>query len=482
MGYVFGHLSNSYNSMLPNSSIVRLDSSMNVLDIHFISKSLMMDLVRYPPCSLSTNVCILVIRSSSLKMTSCDTPWTQRSTWNESSSLTTLLSLLLPAASLTPVVITLVPLPLLFLDASQITLLLLLIPGTFETYSWSWPWCGESLILSRLTFLSYYSFDTTRRHCLVSNDGMRFCLPKCKTFFLCRGQMNPIHGVLSAFPLGLVVYLSRFRHVTLEIFFNLVSSGVQGVKKTVFRPSRLSFPLAIGPRSQDWQQVEHLRWNKNCFQLKSMATWPINSGSTKSRAACPWIARIHNKVLQEFWQFWNRVLLLPFQIWLIHSLSVKVSLRCLMKVNFSFWRINPQWISPSASLSRQCSWRTNFPTIFEIWCPKSYLCLNSFAVMSSHFLSRIGMWPSDELTALTSWLNSGSFCMNFLLLSIISFFKASWRLNIMDPDVKGICISIPCLSRWQSLDTKNWSDLCMFLYCKLDHRISMGTRWFILSA
>ena len=50
---------------------------------------------------------------------------------------------------LNKVVITFVPLPLQFPEASPITqlllLLLLLIPSIFENYSWSRPWCGESL-------------------------------------------------------------------------------------------------------------------------------------------------------------------------------------------------------------------------------------------------------------------------------------------------------------------------------------------------
>ena len=39
--------------------------------------------------------------------------------------------------------------------------------------------------------------------------------------------MDPIDDVLSMFPLSLVVYLSRFRQVTLEFFFNLIFPGIQ---------------------------------------------------------------------------------------------------------------------------------------------------------------------------------------------------------------------------------------------------------------
>ena len=47
------------------------------------------------------------------------------------------------------VVFTFAPLPLQFPTNSQITLLLLLlllVRGIFENYSWSWPLCGKSLI------------------------------------------------------------------------------------------------------------------------------------------------------------------------------------------------------------------------------------------------------------------------------------------------------------------------------------------------
>ena len=48
--------------------MVRLDASLNVLDIPLYYKSLMMECVRYPSCSLITDVCILVIHSSSMYM------------------------------------------------------------------------------------------------------------------------------------------------------------------------------------------------------------------------------------------------------------------------------------------------------------------------------------------------------------------------------------------------------------------------------
>ena len=85
---------------------------------------------------------ILVIRSWSLCTASCDTPWTRRSTWNESFSLTTIVFAAVSSALSNTVVLTCVSLPLQFPAASQITPLLQLllpIPGIFENFFWSWP-------------------------------------------------------------------------------------------------------------------------------------------------------------------------------------------------------------------------------------------------------------------------------------------------------------------------------------------------------
>ena len=183
----------------------------------------------------------------------------------------------------------------------------------------------------------------------------------------------------------------------------------------------------MSPSSKiDFELNEHPRWNKNCFHLKRLATWHINSGSIKFPPVCPWIARMYNKVPQEFWQYWNRVFMLPFQIWLIQSLSVKVPPLCFMNVNFSFWLINLQWLAPSASLSRRFSWRTNFPTIFETWCPNVFVAL---LICSEVFpLSFINRNVVNRWTALRSWLNSRLFCINFLRIPITAFFKVFWTM------------------------------------------------------
>ena len=142
-----------------------------------------------------------------------------------------------------------------------------------------------------------------------------FVCQNVKPFFSCLGQMIPIDGVLSVIQLSLVVYLSWFRHVTLEFSSVSVIQGSKGVKNTVCRPSRLSFHPAVSTDSKiAFKLNEHPRWNENCFQSKSIPTWPMNSGSIEFHPVLSWIGRIFNNVLQEFWQYWHRVWLLPFQI------------------------------------------------------------------------------------------------------------------------------------------------------------------------
>ena len=180
-------------------------------------------------------------------------------------------------------------------------------------------------------------------------------------------------------------------------FFNLISQGSWWVKNTVCRPSRF-FPPVMSPASKiDFKLNEHpRRTKKKKIRLKGIATWPINSGSIKFPPVCPWKARIYNKVLQEFWQYWNGVLLLPFQIWLIQSLSEEVSPPCFRNASFSFRLLH-------LLLSWWFSWRTNLQTKFEIWYPNSYLWQYSLAVMSSQFLSFIGMKSTGELLWGLGW-------------------------------------------------------------------------------
>ena len=80
-----GYLSNSYNSMLPISCIMRLDSSRNFKEFSGFPRSSRIDFVREPFLNCSTATWIFPIRSSSFKITSCAIPQVLRSTLNSGS-------------------------------------------------------------------------------------------------------------------------------------------------------------------------------------------------------------------------------------------------------------------------------------------------------------------------------------------------------------------------------------------------------------
>ena len=81
--------SSSCDSILPNSWIVRLDSSLNLMDFHVFPKSSMIDLVWYPVRNFSTTFWVWPILSSSFRITSCAIPTNLRSTLNSGSSFST---------------------------------------------------------------------------------------------------------------------------------------------------------------------------------------------------------------------------------------------------------------------------------------------------------------------------------------------------------------------------------------------------------
>ena len=141
----------------------------------------------------------------------------------------------------------------------------------------------------------------------MSNDGMRFVYQNKMSLFLCSGQGDPIHGVLSAFPLSFEVY--HFLGSTCLLGFCLDD-----------------FKLSRDPR-----------WRESDFQLGRRTTWPISFCSHVS-PVCP----CHPS--RDDW--------------------VKVSPPSIRNENFSFWRVNLQWVAPSTSLSRRCSWRNTFSSKF----------------------------------------------------------------------------------------------------------------------
>ena len=92
---------------------------------------------------------------------------------------------------------------------------------------------------------TYHLFDAVGHHWIVNIDGVRPCLPKLQSLFLCRGQVDPAEGVLMRLPCAMIVHFSRPRHVVVEFFFWIFpKKQVKGLMKTACRPS---FPF-------------HLRW------------------------------------------------------------------------------------------------------------------------------------------------------------------------------------------------------------------------------
>ena len=125
------------------------------------------------------------------------------------------------------------------------------------------------------------------------------------------------------------------------------------------RPSHQSIWMS------DW--TNNPRWNTNSFQLGGMRTWPSISGWIISPPVCPWMGSNVSKLWQESWQYWNLVLLLPFQMKLIQSISVSgiASSITLRNLNLSFGYLNFECIAPSVSLSRGFSCRKSLLTKFR---------------------------------------------------------------------------------------------------------------------
>ena len=67
-------------------------------------------------------------------------------------------------------------------------------------------------------------------------NGVRPCLPKLQSLFLCPGSVDPVEGVLMRLPFAIIVFFSRPRHIVVEFFFWTVPNKVlKGVMKTVRR-------------------------------------------------------------------------------------------------------------------------------------------------------------------------------------------------------------------------------------------------------
>ena len=122
----------------------------------------------------------------------------------------------------------------------------------------------------------------------------------------------------------------------------------------------------------------------------------ISSGAITSPPVCPWKARMYNKASQEFFQYWIRVLLLPFQIWLIQSISEKVSLP-FRNACRSFGPIDFQWTISFTFFDFKMvhQVRDKFrDTGVQLMI---FMVVSILAVTSTHSLSWIRMWSSDGL-------------------------------------------------------------------------------------
>ena len=148
------------------------------------------------------------------------------------------------------VVITFVPLQLQFPATSLIILLLLLpIPSIF----WGILILAlvERIVHIKSSSLSEKSLSEYSQAALIL-----WALMACD--FVCQmypRQVNPIHGVSSAFPFRLVVDLSWFRHFTLECFFNLVSPEIQWSEEHISSHFPDSFWTCDDARLHCWFQV-----------------------------------------------------------------------------------------------------------------------------------------------------------------------------------------------------------------------------------
>ena len=275
---------------------------------------------------------------------------------------------------------------------------------------------------------------------LSIQSSMRFRLPKCDAFFRCLGKMDPIDGVMSAFPLSLVSSHQRSRRV----------------KNTVCRPSRLSFlPAKKVPPPRVTSN-----WLNTFGEIRTVSNWQElrHDPSPLVRSSLPQCVLEQldcaKKCCKNSGNFQIVSCCFPSRCDWSNLYQWKYFFLASWTQTSAFWRVTLQCIAPSASLSRRFSRRTNFPTNFEIWCPKSYLWLYSFAVMSFHFLSLTRMWSSDELHWDLDWIvgcSASAECMfsacfpNRLLQSLLE--------KILDPCIlthprSGLSLGIWIPNHW----------------------------------
>ena len=199
-------------------------------------------------------------------------------------------------------------------------------PNTLKNNTWRKPRCWRSLVSSHVTSLWDHTFNTVRWHRAGCDDCFLLGLPK----------MDPVNSVLSVLPTCFVVNVSGLRQILKK---SSISSfhGLSGVTNTVCRVSRPSRPPAMSLAfNRDVKLNEHPRWNTKLLPLARYEKVAQHLWFNQFSSRVPWVARMCNNLLQEFWQYWNLVLLLSFQMTLIQSLSVTLLPPALRNLHQSF--------------------------------------------------------------------------------------------------------------------------------------------------
>ena len=190
-------------------------------------------------------------------------------------------------------------------------------------------------LLGHSITLREHTFNTLRWHYAICNNCMRFVLSKWCAFLLSLLTMDRSSSVLRVLPSCYVVNLSWIRQIIIEFFFDFIFNECSGVKSTVCLTSHPSYPPVMSPTfNMEVKLNENLRWNTNIFPNMMRTRFSI-SASIMSPTVSPWMIRMWSNLLQKLWNYWNLDLILPFQMKLIQTLSVKLLPPSLQNLNLS---------------------------------------------------------------------------------------------------------------------------------------------------
>ena len=126
-------------------------------------------------------------------------------------------------------------------------LLLLLLPCTLEYNLRGTPRRRESFISSSFPLLRDHFVDAVCRHRAAHNYGMGSGLPEQNSFVFYSGEIHPVDGVLTRFPLAVVLFSASRSPRKVLFHLDCLPKGFRGVKKMVCLPSLLSGPPAMSP-------------------------------------------------------------------------------------------------------------------------------------------------------------------------------------------------------------------------------------------